>query len=182
VITILKMPTGIAGATFRVWAVLGLLYAPPHDARSQTVKARPDSAAAHKESKSYQYENSKYGFTFLLPATWKGCQVVEETWGGYTRTERGDEAVESGPAIRVVNPRSKKSDQYQDISIMIFTHSQWRALQQEKFFVSPAPIGPGELDRNVKYVFALPPRMINPDLEGAEEIEDIMKANPLHAF
>ncbi len=45
-----------------------------------------------------------------------------------------------------------------------------------------APIGPGELDWNAKYVFAEPPRMINPDSEGAEEIENTMKLKPLHAF
>lgn len=200
-ITIFKVAAGIAGATFWEWAAalssprgkclryaagsticfLGLLY-PLGDALSQAVKAQPDSAASHRDSKSYEYKNSKYGFTFLLPATWKGCEIIEEMWGGYARTERGDEAVESGPAIRIVNPRSKKSDQYQDISIMVFTHRQWRALQQDKFFVSPAPIGPGELDRNANYVFAFPPRMVNPDLEGAEEIENITKVNPLHAF
>lgn len=161
--------------------LLGLLHA-PHNALSQAVKAQPGSGAAHKDSKSYDYKNSKYGFTFLLPVSWKGCQIVEEAWGGYARTERGDEASESGPAIRIVNPRSKTSDQYQDISIMVFTHKQWQALQDDKFFVSPAPIGPGELGRNAKYVFAIPPRMINPDLEGAEEIVNIMKASPLHAF
>ena len=65
---------------------------------------------------------------------------------------------------------------------MIFTHKQWDSLQEGKFVVSAASIGPGDLDRNAKYVFAEPPRMINPDLEGAAEIESIMKGNPLHAF
>src|SRR5579864_9292218 len=166
---------------FAAICFLGLLYA-PHDAPSQSAKAQPDPAASHTDSKSYEYKNSKYGFTFLLPASWKGCRIVEDTWGGYTNTGHGDETVESGPQINIVNPRGKKSDQYQDISIMVFTLRQWKALQDDKFFVSPAPIGPGELGRNGKYVFAIPPRMINPDLEGAEEIEDIMKVNPLHAF
>lgn len=160
---------------------LGFLYV-PHETLSQSVKAPPDQAAAHRDSKSYVYKNSKYGFTFLLPATWKGCQIVEETWEGYTSTERGDETVERGPEINIVNPRSKESVEYQDISIMVFTHMQWKSLQQDKFFVSAAPIRPGELGRNAKYVFAVPPRMINPDLAGAEEIENIMRLNPLHAF
>lgn len=167
-----------AGATI---CFLGLFYA-PHDALSQAAKAQHDSAATSKLLKSYEYKNSKYGFTFLLPATWKGCEIVEETWGGYARTERGDEDVESGPQIRIVNPRSKESAEYQDISVMVFTERQWQLLQQDKFFVSPAPIGPGALDRNAKYVFAFPPRMINPDLLGAGEIEDIVKTSPLHAF
>jgi len=65
---------------------------------------------------------------------------------------------------------------------MIFTHKQWKSLQEGKFVVSAASIGPGELDRNAKYVFAVPPRMINPDAPGADEIEKIIRANPLHAF
>ncbi len=119
---------------------------------------------------------------FSLPATWKNCRTVEETWSGEADTDRGEETVERGPAIRIVNPRSSESDQYEDISIMIFTHRQWKSLQEGNFFVSAASIGPGELDRNAKYVFAEPPRMINPDLEGAEELIKIMHSNPLHAF
>jgi hypothetical protein len=65
---------------------------------------------------------------------------------------------------------------------MIFTHRQWKSVQEDKFVLSAASIGPGELDRNAKYAFAEPPRMINPDSEGAEEIENIMKLKPLHAF
>ena len=167
---------------FGAVCVLGLLHWSSNVALPQTTRQQPNAVPTHKDSKSYEYENSKYGFTFLLPVTWKGCKIVEDTWRGYTETERGEETVERGPEIRIVNPRSKESDQYQDIYIMIFTHRQWKSVQEGKFVVSPAPIGPGELDRNAKYVFAEPPRMINPDLEGAEEIENIMKLKPLHAF
>jgi hypothetical protein len=162
--------------------LLGLFYWPASNAVSQTPKQQPSSATGHKNSKAYQYRNSKYGFTFLLPVTWKGGQIVEDTWSGNTETERGEETVERGPAIRIVNPRSKESDQYGDIYIMILTHKQWDSLQEGRFVVSAAPIGPGELGRNAKYVFAEPPRMINPDLGGSGEIESIMKGNPLHAF
>jgi hypothetical protein len=65
---------------------------------------------------------------------------------------------------------------------LIFTHKQWKSVQAGEFVVSAASIGPGELDRNTKYVFAEPPQMINPDLEGAKELENIMTARPLHAF
>ncbi|HWZ83811.1 MAG TPA: hypothetical protein VNW47_14360 [Terriglobales bacterium] len=118
----------------------------------------------------------------MLPAKWNGCKIVEETWRGYTEAGRGEETVARGPAIRVVNPQSKESDQYGDIYIMIFTHKQWHSLQEGKFIVGAAPISPSELDPNTKYVFAEPPRMINPDLGGAEEIQNIMKDKPLHAF
>ena len=167
---------------FAVISLLGVFYWPANGALSQASKQQPSSAPGHKNLMAYQYKNSKYGFTFLLPATWKGCEIVEDTWSGYIETARGEETVERGPAIRILNPRSKESDQYGDIYIMIFTHQQWDALRKGKFVVSAAPVGPGELDRNAKYVFAESPRMINPDLEGAKEIESIMKGKPLHAF
>lgn len=149
---------------------------------SQTPGTQSNPASGLQQPKSYEYRNSKYGFIFLLPAGWRGCRVVEDTWDGYTITDHGDQVVERGPEIRIVNPRSKVSDQYQDISIMVFTRKQWEAVQQEKFFVSAAPTGPGELGRNARYVFAVLPRMINPDLEGADEIISIMQSKPLHAF
>jgi hypothetical protein len=115
----------------------------------------------------------------LLPATWKGCKIVEDTWSGY---KDATITVERGPAIRIINPRLKESHQFEDIFILIFTHKQWKSVQAGEFVVSAASIGPGELDRNTKYVFAEPPQMINPDLEGAKELENIMTARPLHAF
>jgi hypothetical protein len=41
---------------------------------------------------------------------------------------------------------------------MIFTQKQWQELQQDKFHIGAAPIGPSELGRNSRYVFALPAR------------------------
>lgn len=134
-------------------------------------------------SKPYRYRNSKYGFTLSLPGAWKGCKVTESSWGGGDNNgPHGYEVLERGPEITIVNPRSTESDDHQDIEIMIFTHKQWNALEEDKFFVSAAPIGPGEIGRNAKYVFAVPPRMINPDAPGADEVVSIMKGNPLHAF
>jgi hypothetical protein len=91
--------------------------------------------------------NPKYGFTFSLPKTWKGYSTVEGTWhdannGG----PHGDEILESGPEITIVNPQSTSAKQYQDIYIMVFSHAQWDSLQQGKFVVSAAPVGPEKLD------------------------------------
>ena len=57
---------------------------------------------------------------------------------------------------------------------MVFTPAQWRSVRQEKFLVSAAPFGPGELGRNSKYVFALPPRYDYSFPPGYEEVEEIM--------
>ena len=70
----------------------------------------------------------------------------------------------------------------QDIPIMVFTVDQWSALQREEFAVSAAPIGPSELGRNSKYVFALPARYNFSYLTGYEEVEDILSRNPLRAY
>jgi hypothetical protein len=66
---------------------------------------------------------------------------------------------------------------------MVFTHAQWNSLQQGDFAVSAASVGPGEIERNRKYVFAVPPRMIDSDhFYGWEEVVKIMQRDPLHAF
>ena len=65
---------------------------------------------------------------------------------------------------------------------MIFTIEQWNELQQEKFHIGAAPIGPMELGRNSKYVFALPARYNFAFLPGFEEVEEILENNPLKAF
>lgn len=171
-------PAGVTNFPMRTIAAICLLVVVswPSDGVSQTCMRQPRSG--HPNSRSHLYKNPKYGFTFLLPATWKGCKILEDRWSGYTDVGRGQEKVEGGPQIRIVNPRY----QYRDIYIMIFTNKQWKSLQEGKFFVSAASIDPGELDRNTKYVFVEPPRMINPDVEGADEIYEIMKRRPLHAF
>ena len=63
---------------------------------------------------------------------------------------------------------------------MIFTISQWNALQQDKFHIGAAPIGPSELGRNSRYVFALPARYNFAFPTGYQEVEKILKSNPLH--
>ena len=55
-------------------------------------------------------------------------------------------------------------------------------IQQEKISVSAAPIPPSELGRNNKYVFALPARYNYSFPIGYEEVDKILKENPLKAF
>lgn len=64
---------------------------------------------------------------------------------------------------------------------MVFTISQWNALLKDKFIVSAAPIGPGELGRNHTYVFALPARFDYAFPTGYEEVEQILRNRPLNA-
>ena len=62
---------------------------------------------------------------------------------------------------------------------MIFTTAQWKSLQQEEFHIGAAPVGPRELGRNTKYVFGLPARYNFAFPTGYEEVENILKGDPL---
>ena len=64
---------------------------------------------------------------------------------------------------------------------MVLTQAQWRLLEGEKIYVSAAPIPPGKLGSNRKYVFLLPPRYNFAFPTGFEEVEKIIHAHPLHA-
>jgi hypothetical protein len=78
------------------------------------------------------------------------------------------------------HPQWTSADPRQDIPIMVFTIAQWNALDKDKFFVSAAPVGPGELGRNHAYVFGLPPRFDWAFPTGYEEVERILTGKPLH--
>ena len=65
---------------------------------------------------------------------------------------------------------------------MIFTLEEWHQVEQNNLVVSAAPIGPDELGRNSKYVFALPPRYTFSADTGVEEVTEIMRNMPLHPF
>lgn len=129
------------------------------------------------------YTNNTYGFTFTLPASWRGYTIVNKEWQGYAVTgPQGQSTVASGPEILIRNPKWTEADPYQDIPIMVFTTTQWQKLQNEDFTVSAAPIPPSELDHNAKYVFALPPRYNYAFPAGYQEVDQIMQTHPLHAF
>jgi hypothetical protein len=65
---------------------------------------------------------------------------------------------------------------------MIFTLAQWNLLQQDKFHIGAAPIGPRELGRNSSYVFALPARYNFAFPDGYKEVEAILDRKTLQPF
>jgi hypothetical protein len=130
---------------------------------------------------SIEYKNTQYGFCFSLPKSWKGYSILVDEWRGFDDNgPHGDETVTTGPMISIRHPQWTSADPRQDIPIMIFTIAQWSALNKEKFMVSAAPIGPGELGRNRKYVFALPARFDYAFPTGYEEVERILAGKQLH--
>ncbi len=116
------------------------------------------------------YNNTTFGFEMILPDTWQGYTVTTEKWEGQTFDASGNvDKNYSGSKLVIHNP---KGAAWQSIPIMIFTIADWQA----EPVVSAAPIGPTELARNQKYVFALPPRWVGfTDTQGQDEAEQAAK-------
>jgi len=138
------------------------------------------SACGNPSIDSKIYKNTRYGFDFALPESWKGYTIVAAEWKGLgiTDSQSGNIAA-TGPQISIRHPLWTSQDPRQDIPIMIFTLDQWASLLKDEFRVGAAPIPPSELGRNAKYVFALPARYNFAFPTGFEEVEDILKGNPL---
>ncbi|WP_263365219.1 hypothetical protein [Edaphobacter bradus] len=148
-----------------------------HAALFQTTQA---SAEKSPKASSVVYVNRRYGFRFSLPASWKGYSILGGEWrGGIPAT---NETTERGPEITIRHPLWTEDHPRQDIPIMVFTLRQWALIRQDKLIMSAAPFGPGEIGRNSKYVFALPPRFDYAFPTGYEEVEKIVQSKPLHPF
>lgn len=124
------------------------------------------------------YVDRRYGFRFDLPADWKGYRILTERWDGTTQGPGEPRRKEYGPRIVIRDPRWTTAHPRQDIPIMIFTLAQWK----EDLVVSAAPIGPSELGRNSRYVFALPARYNFAYPDGYKEVGEIIDSKPLHPF
>lgn len=150
----------------------------PVTAEAETIRVLDEPQAS-----PIVYENTRYGFSFSLPESWKGYTIVTGRWEGLSleRASSG-KVVERGPIISIRHPEWTAGNPRQDIPIMIFTLAQWNSLQQGKFSVGSAPVGPTEIDRNSSYVFALPARYNYAFLTGYEEVEKILEGNPLIPF
>jgi hypothetical protein len=135
---------------------------------------------SYEENNSVVYRNTQYGFSFSLPESWKDYKIAVDKWEGLSLADLASSKIaETGPLIYIRHPQWTSEKPRQDIPIMIFTLTQWDSLQQGKYHIGAAPIGPSELARNTKYVFALPARYNYAFPAGYEEVEDILKGNPL---
>ncbi|ACL20131.1 hypothetical protein Dhaf_2095 [Desulfitobacterium hafniense DCB-2] len=121
------------------------------------------------------YENTRYGFAFHLPETWKGYSIIAEQWQG----TQNDETTETGPLLLIRHPEWTRELPRQDIPLMVFTPEQWQALREEGLSVGAAPIGPRKLGGNSRYIFAIPARYNYAFPAGYEEVEDILQSSPL---
>ena len=140
----------------------------------------PVPEGSQTKAQSIVYENTKYGFKFTLPQSWSGYSIVTDKWEGLAiGGSEGEKIVETGPMLSIRHPLWTSQNPRQDIPIMIFTLAQWNSLKQEKFHIGAAPIGPSELGRNSKYVFALPARYNYAFPTGFQEVVNILNSKPL---
>jgi len=147
---------------------------------SETTANTAETTATLASTEHAIYTNTQYGFSFSLPDSWKGYSITTGEWEG--NPLGSDTVAEQGPIISIRNPKWTQENPYQDIPIMVFTLTQWDSLQQDKFHIGAAPIGPSKLGSNTKYVFALPARYDYAFLTGYEEVEKILEGNPLKAL
>lgn len=153
--------------------------APQSSPQTDTKNSRP--------AKSIVYTNKRYRFKFRLPRSWKGYAIITGQWTGgpWGQPLPDDPAemrIERGPIITIRHPLWIEENPRQDSPIMVFTLLQWQLVDKGIYSVSAAPNGPAETERNAKYVFALPARYNYTDAIGIEEVNDIMRNHPLHAF
>jgi hypothetical protein len=135
--------------------------------------------------KSVVYANKTYRFTFSLPVSWKGYSVLVGEWGGGVYEPDGTSQparMERGPEITIRHPLWTEETPRQDIPIMVLTLAQWHLVDEGKLVTSAAPIGPSEVGRNAKFVFALPARYTMAAPTGYQEVLEIMERDPLHPF
>lgn len=146
------------------------------------VRPQAQEAPAKTSGATIEYRNGEFGFCVSLPESWKGYSIVTDEWSGFNNSgPQGYQVVQHGPLISIRHPLWTKEKPRQDIPIMVFTRSQWSALQKDEFHIGAAPIGPSELGHNHKYVFALPARYNFAYPDGVEEVDQIIQSKPLHA-
>jgi hypothetical protein len=138
------------------------------------------TAALTATSTAVVYQNDDFGFTFALPASWRGFSIVNTTWEGNSILVPS--TTQTGAKILIRHPKWTKERPYEDIPVLVFTIAQWNLYLADAFSVSAAPVPATELGKNNQYVFALPPRWNYDYNDGYEEAEAIVASNPLIPF
>jgi hypothetical protein len=139
---------------------------------------------SHPPGSALRYHNAKSGFTFFMPASWRGYSVLHEQWEAQTYLPANDTTliVAHGPVIVLRHPHWTVSEPYQDITFLVYTRSQWDAEKQGKFcstyFAGGTMV---EMWHNRKYVFAMSTHESKSELNGWREVSEIVSHN-LHAY
>lgn len=169
---------------FKLLAVLLLLLSIATAARREFAAPQFRHQPARKNTGSSEqplaYINKKYGFQINLPQSWNGFAVLQEQWSGKSLERSVHD--QSGPQLRIRHPKYTTAEPYEDIPIMVFTHTQWHAVRRQALGVSAAPFPPSEIARNSRYVFATPPRFYYDFATGYEDVLRILGSGQVHTF
>jgi hypothetical protein len=165
-----------------VYFLLPILLAACTPSDRPSARETPPASSTAAPEGVVEYRDPAHGFRISLPETWRGFSIRLGDWQGMKIGDQGDEAAASGPLVAIVHPDATPQEPRQDIPIMVFTRDQWSELQNGDWHIGAAPIGPSELGRNSRYVLALPARYNYAFPEGWEEVEQILKGQPLATF
>ena len=124
------------------------------------------------------YENKELGFSFYLPADWKGYTVVNDKWEGTPVDGKG--AKQTGPELILRNPKWTKAKPYQDIPIMVFTTEQWAQVAAENLAVTCRAHTALDVGTQRKIrVCAARKVQLRPTPPGMREVDTIIAGQPL---
>jgi hypothetical protein len=136
-----------------------------------------------------RYHDTKTGFTFYLPETWRGYSVLHNEWLGQTYVPANDEniTVTRGPVFVLRHPHWTASKMYQDMTLVVYTRSQWDGEKQGTFSCTYFAGGTMvELWHNHNYVLAMSTHEGKAELEGWQEVNEIVSQNvqtsPPHVY
>lgn len=135
---------------------------------------------SHPVDLPLRYHDSKSGFTFYLPDSWRGYSVLHKQWEGQTYVSANDTTITMarGPVIVLRHPDWTARKIYQDITLVVYTRSQWDGEKQGKFSCTYFAGGTMvELWHNHKYVFAMSTHEGKAELEGWQEVNQIVSRN-----
>jgi hypothetical protein len=144
-----------------------LAASPASPSASAPLPARTPARKPSCSQFSVHYVNRDYRFRVDLPASWAGYSVITRNW-------EGDPSGIRGPLLLIRHPKWTEDDPREDVPIEVFAYSEWGRIQSEKLIVSAAPFPPGEIARNRKYIIAEPPRWSSDELNGVEEVGQIL--------
>lgn len=148
--------------------ILGFLFY----GKPKSVQA-PASDVLNQETSFEVYKNDTYGFEMTFPITWKNYSAIKGYWQGNFTKEQG---MAVGPMLTFRNPNWKENEHWQDIPVMIFAYDAWELVEKEEISLGAAPVGPSEIGRNAKWIFATPARWYGfTSDKGQEEAVAIVK-------
>lgn len=128
-----------------------------------------------------RYDNAQFGFTFFLPAGWRGYSVLIQQLDDEAYSAAEDKQIIVGytPMITLRHPQWQASAPYQDIPILVFTRDQWDALHHGKLWPSFFAGGMiNELWHNQRFVFAMSSRYnAADDVKGSKVAGRIIATN-----